>query len=193
MMATLLFPHIPELYGILPRLCFCCLEAEPDRLLYAGLIIGLTQDARGYIGSASEDLQVVLQQHRAMFSSKRQDFFASDATFKKDGATTQGRPREKRLISNTEKARMMKASSNRGKTHQACSFCKMNGCRVSNCLVVLEPSPWSPSMLQILLQMHLEIPPSTWWRLHKQSFCSLRLGSKDWITHPHQLEHTTWY
>jgi hypothetical protein len=31
---------------------------------------------------------------------------------------------------------MIKASSNRQKTHQACSFCKMNGCRVSNCLVM---------------------------------------------------------
>jgi hypothetical protein len=71
-----------------------------------------------------------------MFSSKRQDLFASDATFKKHGPTTQGRPREKRLIGNTEKARMMKASSNRRKTHQACWFCKMNRCRVSNCLVM---------------------------------------------------------
>jgi hypothetical protein len=79
-------------------------QSEPDRLLYAGLVIGLTQDARGDIGSASEDLQIVLQQHRAMFSSKRQDLFASDATFKKHGPTTRGRPREKRLISNREKA-----------------------------------------------------------------------------------------
>jgi hypothetical protein len=31
---------------------------------------------------------------------------------------------------------MIKASSNRPKTHQACLFCKMNGCRVSNCLVM---------------------------------------------------------
>jgi hypothetical protein len=65
-------------------------QSEPDRLLYAGLIIGLTQDARGDIGSAGEDLQVVLQQHRAMFSSKRQDLFASDTTFKKHGPITQG-------------------------------------------------------------------------------------------------------
>jgi hypothetical protein len=42
---------------------------------------GLTQDARGDIGSASEDLQVVQQQHIAMFSSKRQDLFAHDSTF----------------------------------------------------------------------------------------------------------------
>jgi hypothetical protein len=27
-------------------------------------------------------------------------------------------------------------------------------------------------MLQTLLQMHSEIPPRTWWKLHKQSFCS---------------------
>jgi hypothetical protein len=71
-----------------------------------------------------------------MFSSKRQDLFASDATFKKHGPSTQGRPREKMLIGNIEKARMMKASSDRQKTHQACLFCKMNGCRVSNCLVM---------------------------------------------------------
>jgi hypothetical protein len=56
------------------------------------------------------------------FSSKRQDPFASDATFKKYGPTTTGRPREKRFIGSTEKARMIKASSNRQKTHQACSF-----------------------------------------------------------------------
>jgi hypothetical protein len=31
---------------------------------------------------------------------------------------------------------MIKASSSRRKTHQACSFCKTNGCRVSNCLVM---------------------------------------------------------
>jgi hypothetical protein len=41
------------------------------------------------------------------------------------------------LIGNTEKARMIKASSNRRKTHQARLFCKMiAGCRVSNCLVM---------------------------------------------------------
>jgi hypothetical protein len=40
------------------------------------------------------------------------------------------------LIGNTEKARMIKASSNREKTHQACLLCKMNGCRVSNYLVM---------------------------------------------------------
>ena len=130
--------------------------------------------ARGDIGSPSEDLQVILQQHRARSLSKRQDIFAHDATFKKHGPTTSGRPREKRLIGNTEKVRMIKASSKRQKTHRACLFCKMNGCRVSTCLVtkvLLEPSPWSPTMLQILLQMHLESPPSTWWRLHKQNFC----------------------
>jgi hypothetical protein len=31
-------------------------QSEPDRVLYAGLIIGLTQDTKGDIGSASEDL-----------------------------------------------------------------------------------------------------------------------------------------
>jgi hypothetical protein len=31
-------------------------QSEPDRLLYAGLITGLTQDTRGNIGSPSEDL-----------------------------------------------------------------------------------------------------------------------------------------
>jgi hypothetical protein len=68
---------------------------------------------------------------------RKTGLFAHDATFKKHGPTTHGRPREKRLIvGNTEKARMIKASSNRQKTHQACSFCKMNGCRVSNCLVM---------------------------------------------------------
>jgi hypothetical protein len=50
-------------------------QSEPDRLLYAGLIIGLTQDARGDIGSAGEDLQVILQQHRAMFSSRKTGYF----------------------------------------------------------------------------------------------------------------------
>jgi hypothetical protein len=77
-------------------------QSEPHRLLYTGLIIGLTQDARGDIGSASEDLQAVLQQHRAMFSSKRQDLFASDATFKKHGPTTHERP-ERRGRSVTQK------------------------------------------------------------------------------------------
>jgi hypothetical protein len=49
-------------------------------------------------------------------------------------------------------------------------------------------------MLQILLQMHSEIPQSACWRLHdKQSFCFLRLGSTDWTIHPHHLKHTTWY
>jgi hypothetical protein len=40
-----------------------------------------------------------------MFSSKRQELFASDATSKKHGPTSQGRPREKRLIGNTEKSK----------------------------------------------------------------------------------------
>jgi hypothetical protein len=101
-------------------------QSESDRLLYAGLIIGLTQETRGDIGSVIEDLQVVLQQHRAMLSSKRQDILACDATFKKHGTTTMGRLREKRLSSDTEKARMIKASSNRQKTHQACLLCKTN-------------------------------------------------------------------
>jgi hypothetical protein len=55
---------------------------------------------------------------------------------RKHGPKTRVRPREKRLIGNTEKIRMIKASSNRRKTHQACLSCKMNGCRVSNCLVM---------------------------------------------------------
>jgi hypothetical protein len=84
-----------------------------------------------------------------MFSSKRQDFFARDATFKKHGPTTTGRPREKRLINKTEKARIIKASSNKQKTHQACLSCKMNGCRVSNCLVMegLGAQPLEPHYL----------------------------------------------
>jgi hypothetical protein len=63
-------------------------QSQPDRSLFAGLIVGLTQDARGDIGSASEDLQVLLQQHRETFLSKTQDHFASYATFNKHGPTT---------------------------------------------------------------------------------------------------------
>jgi hypothetical protein len=54
-----------------------------------------------------------VQQNRAMFLSKREDIFAHDTTFKKHGQTTSRRPREKRLIGNTEKARVMESSSNR--------------------------------------------------------------------------------
>jgi hypothetical protein len=58
-----------------------------------------------------QELQVVLQQHRAIFSSKRQDILAHDATFKKHGRNTSGGPREKRLIGNTEKAKMIMEDS----------------------------------------------------------------------------------
>jgi hypothetical protein len=43
---------------------------EPGQLIHPRFIM---QDARGDIGYPSEDLQVVLQQHKAIFSSKRQD------------------------------------------------------------------------------------------------------------------------
>jgi hypothetical protein len=110
-----------------------------ERELYAGLIIGLTEEADGDNKSVTpcEDLQAVLQRHRSMFSSSRNDLFSSDATFKKNPTTKiSGRPREKRMIGQTERARMMKASSSRKRDRQACSFCKMNGCRVSNCILM---------------------------------------------------------
>jgi hypothetical protein len=102
-----------------------------DRELYAGLNIGLTEEANGDDESVSpcEDLQAVLQRHGSMFSSSIKDIFTADPTFKKNGPKTSGRPREKRMIGQSERARMMKASSSRKRDHrQACLFCKMNGC-----------------------------------------------------------------
>jgi hypothetical protein len=60
----------------------------------------------------------------SMFSSSRNsDIFTTDPTlkknghktFKKNGHKTSGRPREKRMIGETEQERMMKASSSRKK------------------------------------------------------------------------------
>jgi hypothetical protein len=109
-----------------------------ERELYAGLIIGLTEEATvdGKCISPSEDLQAVLQRHMSMFSSSRNDSFTTDPMFKKNDPKTPGRPREKRMMGRTEQARLMKASSSRKRDRQACSFCKMNGCRVSNCILM---------------------------------------------------------
>jgi hypothetical protein len=83
-----------------------------DRQLYAGLVIGLTEEANGDDErvSPAEDLHTVLQRHRSMFSSSRNDVFITDPTFKKNGCTTTGRPRQKRMIGQTEQAGMMAES-----------------------------------------------------------------------------------
>ncbi len=126
-----------------------------DRQLYAGLVIGLTEEANGDDErvSPAEDLHTVLQRHRSMFSSSRNDSFTTDPMFKKNDPKTPGRPREKRMMGRTEQARLMKASSSRKRDRQACSFCKMNGCRVSNCILMkgLGGKPLEPHYVSELL------------------------------------------
>ena len=78
------------------------------RELYAGLIIGLTEGANGDDGRISpcEDLQAVLQGHRSMFSSSRNDSFTTDPMFKKNEPKTSGRPREKRKSRSDRKSKV---------------------------------------------------------------------------------------
>ncbi len=111
-----------------------------DRELYAGLIIGLIENSNGDDESVSlsEDLHPDLQQHSPMIlSSSRNDVFRTDPIFKKNGCKTTGQPREKRMMCRTEKERIMKASSSHNRDRQSCSFCKMNGCQVFNCIIII--------------------------------------------------------
>jgi hypothetical protein len=71
-----------------------------------------------------------------MFSSSRNDVFTTDPTLKKNSCKTAGRPTQKRLVGETEKAMMMKASGKKKRDQQSCSFCKINGCRSSDCMVM---------------------------------------------------------
>ncbi len=130
-----------------------------------------------------------------MFSSSRNsDIFTTDPTFKKNvhktfkknGHKTSGRPREKRMIGQTEQARMMKASSNRRKTHQACSFYKMNGCRVSNCLVMkgLGAKPLEPLYVANTFTDVLGDPSKHLVEIAEAEFLLLEIGEQG-------LDHTS--
>jgi 6-phosphogluconolactonase len=113
-----------------------------------------------------------------MFSSSRNDLFSSDATFKKNPTTKiSGRPREKRMIGQTERARMMKASSSRKRDRQACSFCKMNGCRVSNCILMkgLGGKPLEPHYVSFLISCW-RAPPTTSMSTHSKNITVAALG-----------------
>ncbi len=61
-----------------------------------------------------------LQWHSSMLSSLRNDLFTTDPTVKKNDTKTPGRPREKRMIGQKERAGMMKANSSRKRERQAC-------------------------------------------------------------------------
>jgi hypothetical protein len=154
-----------------------------ERELYAGLIIGLTEEANGDDGSVSpsEDLQAVLQRHRSMFSSSRNDVFTTNPTFKKTGPKASGQPRKKRMIGQTEQARMMKASSSRKRDKQACSFCKMNGCRVSNCILMkgLGGKPLEPHYVSATFTDTLGDPTEHLVEIAQGEFLRSEVGEKE--------------
>jgi hypothetical protein len=116
-----------------------------------------------------------------MFSSSRNDVFTTNPTFKKNCPKASGRPREKIIVGETEQARMMKASSSQKRDRQACSFCKMNGCQVSNCILMkgLGGNPLEPHYISTTFTDALGNPTEHLVEIAQVEFLRSDVGEKE--------------